>query len=155
MTDTPMAPMFDAQRTMINQSNKLFKQGLKTQYDAYEAFRGTFDTQKSTQRQGVEATQRAVDAYFEAIEDAGGDAMGVHDVHETVDEQFAAFLDLHEQSWDAFEHLTEENAAAYERFLEQLETLADDSTERTIEASQQAEEQTEITVESVEDATAQ
>lgn len=152
MTDTLMTPMFDAQRTMINQSNELFKQGLKAQHDAFEAFRGTFDTQESTQRRSVEATQRAVDAYFEAIEDAGGDA-GVHDIHEAVDEGFAAFLDLHEQSWDSFEQLTEENAEAYDEFLTQLESMADDSTEMAVDASEQAEEQTEIAIESTEDAT--
>lgn len=154
MTDTLMTPMFDAQRTMINQSNELFKQSLKFQHDAFEAFRSTFDTQESTQRRSVEATQRAVDAYFEAIEDAGGEA-GVHEVHEAVDEQFAVLLDLHEQSWDTVEQLSEENAAAYEQFVEQLETMADDSTEMAVEASQQAEEQTEIAIESAEDAVEQ
>ncbi|KYH25415.1 hypothetical protein HAPAU_20870 [Halalkalicoccus paucihalophilus] len=154
MTDTLMTPMFDAQRTMINQSNELFKQSLKFQHDAFETFRGTFDTQESTQRRGVEATQRAVDAYFEAIEDAGGEA-GVQEIHEAVDEQFAVLLDLHEQSWDTVEQLSEENAAAYEQFVEQLESMADDSTEMAVEASQQAEEQTEIAIESAEDAVEQ
>jgi hypothetical protein len=152
MTDTLMTPMFDAQRTMIEQSNHAFKQGLKFQHDAFEAFRGTFDTQESTQRRSVEATQRAVDAYFEAIEDAGGDTMGTREVHDAVDEQFEVFLDLHEQSWDTFEELTEENADAYEQFIEQLESMADDSTEMAVEASQQAEDGTEIAVESAEDA---
>lgn len=154
MTDTLTTQMFDAQRTMINQSNELFKQNLKLQHDAFEAFRGTFDTQESTQRRGVEATQRAVDAYFEAIEDAGGEA-GVSEIHEAVDEQFAVLLDLHEQSWDTVEQLSEENAAAYEQFVEQLESMADDSTEMAVEASQQAEEQTEIAIESAEDAVEQ
>ncbi len=151
MTDTLMTPMFDAQRTMINQSNEAFKQGLSLQRDAFEAFRGTFDTQESTQRRSVEATQRAVDAYFEAIEDAGGEA-GVREVHDAVDEQFAVLLDLHEQSWDSFEQFAEENADAYDEFITQLESMADDSTEMAIEASQQAEEGTEIAVESTEDA---
>ncbi|MFC6906495.1 hypothetical protein [Halalkalicoccus tibetensis] len=152
MTDTFMNPMFDAQRTMINQSNELFKQGLKLQHDAFEAYRDTFDVQESTQRRNVEATQRAVDAYFEALEDAGADAMGVREVHEAVDEQFAMFLDLHEQSWDNLEQLAEENAETYDTFVSQLESMADDSTGMAVEASQQAEEQTEIAVESTEDA---
>lgn len=151
MTDTLMTPMFDVQRTMIEQSNQAFKQGLQFQHDAFEAFRGTFDTQESAQRRSVEATQRAVDTYFEAIEDAGGD-MGTHEVREAVDEQFAMLLDLHEQSWDSFEQLTEENAETYEQFISQLESMADDSTEMAIEATQQAEEGTEIAVDSIEDA---
>lgn len=155
MTDTLMTPMFDAQRTMINQSNETFKRGLKLQHDAFEAFRGTFDTQKSTQRRNVEATQRAVDSYFETLEDAGGDAVGVHEVHEAIDQQFSVFLDLHEQSWDTFEQLAEENAEAYDEFVSQLESIADESTEIAVEASQQAEEQTEIAVESAEDAVEQ
>ncbi len=151
MTDTLMTPMFDAQRAMINQSNETFKRSLKLQHDAFEAFRGTFDTQESTQRRNVEATQRAVDAYFEAIEDAGGDGMGVREVHEAVDEGFAAFLDLHEQSWDAFEQLAEENAEAYDELITQIESTVDESTEMAVEASQQAEEQTDVAVESAED----
>lgn len=154
MTDTIMTPMFDAQRTMINQSNELFKQGLKFQHDAFEAYRDTFDVQESTQRRNVEATQRAVDAYFEALEDAGGDAMGAHEVHEAVDEGFAAFLDFHEQSWDTVDQLAEENAAAYEEFVDQLESMADDSTEMAVEASQQTEAQTEIAIESTEETVA-
>lgn len=152
MTDTLMTPMFDAQRTMIEQSNQAFKQGLTIQHNAFEAFRDTFDTQESAQRRSVEATQRAVDTYFEAIEDAGSDGMGTPEVREAVDEQFAMLLDLHEQSWDAFEQLTEENAEAYEAFISQIESMADDSTEMAVEASQQAEDGTEIAVESVEDA---
>ena len=35
MTDTLMTPMFDVQRTMIEQSNQAFKQGLQFQHDAF------------------------------------------------------------------------------------------------------------------------
>jgi hypothetical protein len=152
-TETPFQQILDVQRTAIEQSNQLFKQNLAMQREAIEAFRGTFDTQESVQRRSVEATQRAVDAYFEALEDAGADVMGVPEVHEAVDEQFAVLLDLHEQSWDAFDQLAEEHAAAFDDYLDQLESLADDSTEAALDTTGQAHEQTEIVVESVEDAT--
>lgn len=153
MTETPFTQMFDVQRTMIQQSNQVFKQGLALQREAIKAFRSTFDTQESTQRQNVEATQRAVDAYFEALEDAGADGMGLAAVQEVVDEQFAVLLDVHEQSWDAIERLTEENAAAYDEYLTQLESVVDDSTEAALDATERTRGRTEVVVESVEDAT--
>lgn len=153
MTETPMNQMFDVQRTMIQRSSQAFKQGLTMQRQAVEAFRDTFDTQESTQRQSVEATQRAVDAYFQAIEDAGAGEMGVSEVQEVVDEQFAVLLDLHEQSWDAFEQLTEENAAAYDAFLAQLESMADESADAALDATGRTQDQTEVVVESAENAT--
>ncbi len=154
MTETPMSQMFDVQRTMIQRSNQVFKQGLSMQREAIEAARSTLDTQEETQRRSVEATQRAVDAYFEALEDAGAGGMGVREVQEVVDEQFAVLLDLHEQSWDALEQLTEENAAAYDEYLGQLEAMADDSTGTALDATGRSRSQTEVVVESVEDASA-
>lgn len=147
MSETPMTQMFDMQRTVLQQSNQVFKQSLTMQRKAFEAFRGTFDTQRSTQRQSVEATRNAVDAYFEALEDAGANGMGLSEAQEAVDQQFDALLDLHDQSWETFEQLTEENAAAFDEYIAQLETVADESTRAALDATGQAQEQTEIVIE--------
>lgn len=151
MNETPMSRTFDAQQTMIQRSNRLVEQGLAMQREAVEAFRGTFDVQEETQRRNVEATQRMVDAYFEALSDAGADGMGVAAAQEGVDEQFAMLLDLHAQSWDAVDRLVEENAAAYDELVEQFASMADDSASMA-NTSGRTRARTEVVVEAVEDA---
>jgi hypothetical protein len=152
MNETPMSQMFDAQQTMIKQSNEAFKRGLAVQREAVEAFRDALDVQEETQRRNVEATQRMVDAYFEALSDAGADGMGVAAAQEGVDEQFAMLLELHAQSWDAVDRLVEENAAAYDDLVEQFASMADDSAGAAFDTSRGARARTEIVVESVDDA---
>lgn len=151
-TETPMSQMYDAQRTMIERSNRAFMQGLAMQREAIEAFRGTLETQESTQRRNIQATQRAVDAYFEALEDAGADGMGVSAAQEAVDEQFAMLLELHAQSWGAVEQLAEENVAAYDDFVTRFVSMADGSADAALGATGRTRDRTEIVVESVGDA---
>lgn len=152
MNETPMSRTFDAQQTMIQRSNRLVEQGLAVQREAVEAFRDALDVQEETQRRNVEATRRAVDAYFEALSDAGADGMGVAAAQEGVDEQFAMLLELHAQSWDAIDQLAEENAAAYDDLVDRLVSMTDDSAGTALDAPEGTRARTEVVVESVEDA---
>lgn len=145
MTETPMERAFDAQSTMLRRSTRAFERGLATQREAIEAFRDVLDAQEETQRRNVEATQRAVDAYFEALPGAGA-AAG----QEAVDEGFTTLLEFHAQSWDAVDRLAAENAAAYDELVEQYTSMADARPRE--DAADRTRARTEVVVEPVEDA---
>lgn len=165
----PIGTMFELQRTTIENTQEMIHQTVDAQVRAADMFAEAIERGDAAREQGEDVTVAAVDAYFDAMASVvPGDAEGVEGLRETVLEQVEVAGEINEDVWEATQEFAEQNAATFEEFAAEFETMVDDSfdaflrtheqtaagTQRATDAvQQQAQVATEIAVEGVEQAT--
>lgn len=164
----PIGTMFELQRTTIENTQEIVHQTLDAQVRATGMIAEGVERSEAALEQGEDVTVAAVNAYFDALSSTvPGDAEGVEGLRETVLEQVEVAGEVNEDVWEATQEFAEQNAAAFEEFAAEYETIVDDSFDAFLQTheqaaagaqqatdavQQQAQQATEIAVEGVEQA---
>lgn len=139
---TPVTTAFQMQRQSIEQSQKVFAQGLSFQKNVTEAFIGSLDSQESAQRRGVELAQTAFHSYLDTIESAvPGVTPTVEEVRASVDEQYEFLLENHAETFENVEAELAESADAYDEMTEEVLTAMNEQVDLLVEAHEDLEDQ--------------
>lgn len=146
----PFMAMFRMQRNTMEQGQRMFHQSMEMQQQMYRAFLNSMDAQKSAQRQANMVGRSAVDAYFEMLEASmPGDSSGFSEMREAVHDQIAAYDDISDQTWDAFERSLRANVDATDEFIDNMLEFVDESYEAFEDSQRSLQEATESAAESM------
>jgi hypothetical protein len=149
MADNPYTQTFEMQRAMIESGRTAVEAGASMTRTTTSALLDSTETTKSAQKSGVEFSRRAAHAMLDAFEQAGAGG-GVAEARRTLDEQYDAFDEFHDDAWAAFEDATGEYEQTVEELTEAQREAFLDAVDAALAASDDAEEAVEETMEQVE-----
>ncbi|WP_255167742.1 hypothetical protein [Natrononativus amylolyticus] len=153
MTQNPFTPVFEAQRTALEQSRTLTHDAVAAQQATFGAIADAMSASDSLVEQNAELTKGAAHAYIDALEATiPEESVDFDDLRELVDEQFDAATDAQRESLESLVEAVEESEEAYEQFAGRYTEAVDTSFDSFLEAHEQAEANVESVVENVEDA---
>ncbi len=153
MTQNPFTPVFEAQRTAVEQSQSMSHEMLGAQKASFSAVADMISASESMVEQNAELTKGAFHAYLDAVEaNMPEDAADFADLREMVDEQFDAATETQIESLEALVDAVEESGSAYDEFADSYAEVVDSSFDSFLEAHEQMEANVAQVSESVEDA---
>ncbi|WP_247001786.1 hypothetical protein [Halosolutus gelatinilyticus] len=153
MTQNPIQPVFDAQRTAVEQSQNLTHDALEAQKTSIGAVADAVQTSGALFESNAEFTRGAIHAYFDAVEASlPEDVADFDDARELVDEGFDAATEAQSQSLEALVEAIDESEAAYDEFADNYSEVVDSSFDAFLEAHEQVEQNVTAVAENVEDA---
>lgn len=153
MTRNPFTSFIDAQRTAIEQSQRLTHELIDAQRASFSAFEETLDASDELIERNTEVGRSIWSAYFDAVDEslpAGGPA--TDDLRRLVDGGFDASEEVQRQTVDSVAAAIEDSESAYEEFAAGYTELVDTSFDAVRSAHDAAEENLTDVVESVEQA---
>jgi hypothetical protein len=133
----PYTAMFDVQKTMIESSWKAVEGAATVQRNVVKATLDSADATKEAQLKSVDFSKRAVEAYFESLEDVLP-AEAVDELRTVVDEQYDALEDAHDEAWVSFEESLEESLDAYDELSESQLAAIEDAFDALLEVTDDA-----------------
>lgn len=129
-TTNPFGAMMRMQRRSIEQTQKAMREGAELNKRMGKLMLESMDAGQSVQRKSNDLVRAAFDAYFDAMESSmPGDNTAFRNFQTVLDDQFEAMDEVSLQSWEAFESGFEDNAEAYEEFVDRFTAMMDDSFE--------------------------
>jgi hypothetical protein len=136
-------PIFEMQRTMVEQSRKAVLDSIESQNVAFETLTEGMESSRSLGERSTELTRSAAHAYVDAVEgsmpaDAG--EFDFEELHRTIDESFDAYEQGQDETIDALVAAVEESNAAYEEFSEGYTEAVDSSFDALVESHERFEE---------------
>ncbi len=138
MTQNPFTPFFDAQRTAVEQSQKLTHEALDAQKTSFGASVTALEAMESLLEQNAELTNGAVHAYVDALEaNMPAEAAEFDELRTFVDEQFDAATETQGQSFEALYDAIEESESAYDEFADNYSEVVDSSFDAFLEGHEQ------------------
>ena len=150
---TPVSTVFQMQRSAIKQGQQAVESGVEFQKRMNTAMLDGFEATEEAQRNTVEMTENAVHSYLDVLETSvPGAASMTGQVRETVDGQFDALYQAHEEAFDvsegefakgvdAYDEMAVDYLAAMNEGIEALLEAHEDAEGQTLEAFEQAEGQ--------------
>ncbi len=145
-----VSTVFDIQRTMLEQSQSAFKQGVEIQKRTANAFVDTMDSQQSVQQESSKMFQRALHAYLDALEQmVPGDQVEFDEVRQVADRQFEQMDEVSEESWTAVQRAMEEGFEAFDAMADAYVDAIDNSFDAFLDSYEQVEAQAMETADAV------
>jgi len=139
---TPVTTAFQMQRQSIEQSQKVFEQGVAFQKNVTDAVVDSLDSQESAQRRGVELAQTAFHSYLDTVEaTVPGVAPTVGEVRAAVDEQYEFLLENHAEAFENAETEFHESAETYDELTGDVVAALDEQIDLLVEAHEDLEDQ--------------
>jgi methyl-accepting chemotaxis protein len=130
------------QRQSIEQSQKVFEQGVAFQKNVTDAFIDSLDSQQSAQRRGVELAQTAFHSYLDAVEaTVPGVTPTVEEIRASVDEQYEFLLENHAETFENVEAELVEGADAYGELTDDVLAAINEQIDLLVEAHEELESQ--------------
>lgn len=140
---TPVSTVFEMQRAAIRGSQQAVESGVEFQKRMNAAALDGFDTTEEAQRDTAEMVENAVHTYLDTVEaTVPGAAAVTGQVRETVDEQFDALYQSHEEVFDMTESEFEKGVDAYDEIVVDYLAAMNDGIEALLEAHEEIEGQT-------------
>jgi methyl-accepting chemotaxis protein len=139
---TPVTTAFQMKRQSIEQSQKVFEQGVAFQKNVTDAVVDSLDSQESAQRRGVELAQTAFHSYLDTVEaTVPGVAPTVGEVRAAVDEQYEFLLENHAETFENVEAELVEQTDAYDELTEDVLTAMNEQVALLVDAHEDLESQ--------------
>jgi methyl-accepting chemotaxis protein len=160
---SPVETTFELQRKSIEQGQQAIEQTVSLPQRFGEAAVDSLDSQESVQRSVVELQQETLNSLLDAVEESlPGAESPTADLREVIDDQYAAFLDNHEEffdnleesleeSVDAYDELSEESIEALDELVDALMEVQEELEDQSVEATEQVGEQVDEIQDQVED----
>ena len=149
-TNSPVAAVFDLQRTAIVQSNEAVRAGLEAQQTYAQQF-ADFGPAKQANEQGYEVLHTVFDSYFDALEAVTPSQQPITDNFRTsVDDHLTTVKANHEEMIDSLEASVKEGSDERAAVLEGLVSLLDEQVEIVLDAHEGLEAETIDVVEHIE-----
>jgi division protein CdvB (Snf7/Vps24/ESCRT-III family) len=146
-----MTPVFEMQRTMIEQNRKAITDGFEAQKAAVKTMVDSMGGSQELAERNVELTRSATHAYFDAVESAmPEDAAEFDELRASLDEGFDTFEDSQAEAWSAMQEAMEESGTTYEEFVDSYVEAVDSSFDAFIEGHERVEANVDAAAESVE-----
>ena len=141
--DSPVTPVFEFQRTAIEQTHRVFQRSVEFQQSVNGAFVDGFDSAADVSERGNDLLRRSVDAYLDAVETTvPGGADVVADVRENVDEQFDTLEESQSEALETIEANLKEGSESVDELLEDFLDQLDEQVQSLLETSESLEDQT-------------
>jgi len=143
-------PLFELQRTMIDQNRKALHEGVRAQQSAVEALHESFEGQETLAERNAELSRSAIHAYVDAVEDVlPEDAAEFGEIREAVDEGFDAVEESQADAWTAMVDAVEESNVAYEELTDSYLEAVDSSFDAFLESHEQVEQNFDAAAENI------
>lgn len=140
---TPVSTAFEIQRNAIRQSQQAIENGVEFQKRLNAAALDGVGVTEDAQRGTVEMTENAVHSYLDVVEaTVPGAASVTGQVRETVDGQFDALYQTHEEAFDVTESEFAKGVDAYDEMAVEYLTALNDQIEALLDAHEEIEGQT-------------
>ena len=153
MTQNLFTPVFDAQRSAIEQSHAMSHDVVEAQKASFGAFADVISASESVVEQNAELSKRAVHAYLDALEmNLPEDAANFDDVREMVDEGVDAATETQIESLESMIGAIEESEKAFDQLAEGYTEMVDSSFDSFLEVHEQVETNVATMAENVDEA---
>jgi hypothetical protein len=146
-----MTPLFEMQRTMINQNRKAIEDGIEAQKTAMSAMVDGIESSRDLAERNVELSRSTMHDYLDAVENVTPeDATDFDALRESVDESFEAFEEGQSGAWESMHETIEESNVAFGEFADSYMETVDSSFDAFLESYDQFEESVDTAAEGVE-----
>ena len=153
MTQNPFTPVFQAQRTAVEQSQAMTHDVLEAQKTSFGAFANAVSASEPLVEQNADFTKGVLHATLDALEaNMPEDAADFGDVRAMIDEQFDALTEAQLDSLETVAEALEESEQAYGEFADSYSDVVDSSFDAFLDAHEQLEANVDSMAESVEEA---
>lgn len=143
-------PLFEMQRTMIDQNRTALHESMKAQQTAVEAMQGGMEGQRTFAERNVDLSKSATHAYIDAVEDVlPEDAAEFDEIRATVDDGFEALEESQAEVWEALTDAVEESNVAYEELTDSYLDAVDSSFDAFLEGHERLEASFDSAAESI------
>ncbi len=142
--ENPLTPMFELQRTIVEQNRKLIDEGIDAQKNAFETFAEGIEGGQSLAERNVELSRNAMHAYIDSMEEVlPEDAADFSEIRATVDEGYDAYAESQSQAWESMVEAIEDSGQSYEEFVDNYQESIDSSFDSFLEQHERLEERLE------------
>lgn len=136
-----LTPVFELQRTAIEQNRKVFHETVDAQKTAFETLVDGVEANREFTERNVELSRSAVHAYVDAVESAlPEDATDFDEIREVVDDGFETWTDSQADAWDQMVDAIDESGDAYEEVADSYAEAVDSSFDAFIENHERLED---------------
>ena len=150
--DSPVSPVFEFQRSAIEQTHRVVERGVEFQQNLNDAVAESFDSATGVSERGNDLVRSGVAAYFDAVESAvPGDQAVVADLRENVEEQLDTLEENQAEAMETIEENLQEGADSVDEVLEDFLAQLEEQVESMLEAHEDLEDQTVEALEDLED----
>lgn len=134
-----IAAVFDAQRTAIEQSQRLTHDTVEAQKAAFQAIVDGVDVTQSVAEQNTDLSQRAIHAYLDALEVVLPADADLSEVRTIVDDQIEAVSETQDQSFAALVDAVEESGTAFDELADSYVEVVDNSFDAFLDSHERLE----------------
>ncbi|MDZ7730342.1 MAG: hypothetical protein U5K37_04595 [Natrialbaceae archaeon] len=138
MADNMFTPIFNAQRTAIEQGQALSHDMIEAQRSSFGAISGMMEASESVIEQNAELTKGSIHAYLDAVESTFPDeTTDFGQLREMVDEHIDSSTEAQMQTLETMVEAIDETGRAYDEVADTYAEMVDSSFDAYLDAHEQ------------------